>query len=65
MTAYVRIALYILSGFLIAGGWIPEEAQVLFTDPQIIEMLSGIVVAVGSLVWYIFSEARKVLKEQP
>lgn len=64
MTVYVRIALYLLAGWLTAGGWIPEEAQILFTDPAIVEMATGLIVGIGTLLWYIYSKARKALKEQ-
>jgi len=62
LIVFVRIALYMIAGRLVAGGWMPEEIAGHMTDPAIVEMVTGALVGVGALVWYWFSTARRYLR---
>lgn len=57
-----RIALYIVSGRLAAGGWLPPEAQNELLSPAMTELVAGAAVAAVALFWYYFSQARAALK---
>lgn len=62
ITVLVRIALYILVGRMMAGGWIPEEMAEELLNPAMVEMISAAVLALIAGGWYKVSEARRVLK---
>ena len=61
LTVYVRIGLYLLSGRLMAGGWIPEELKPMLVSPEMVETTTGYVVAGATLLWYHYSQARNAL----
>jgi hypothetical protein len=61
LLVYVRIALYVIAGRLVAGGWLPPELVPEFVSPVVVEMVAGVLVAGVALVWYWFSRARAVL----
>ncbi|MGL4634924.1 MAG: hypothetical protein ACRCWF_02995 [Beijerinckiaceae bacterium] len=62
LAVFVRIGLYIISGRLMAGGWLPPELQVEIVGPAMVEAATGAVVAAGALAWYYFSKARAALR---
>lgn len=61
LTVYVRIALYLLSGRLMAGGWIPEDVKPMLVSPEMVETTTGYVVVGATLLWYHYSQARNAL----
>lgn len=63
ITVFVRIALYALSGYLVKGGWLPEDVAAQFTSPEMVEAVAGFTTGALTLVWYGLSKARKALKE--
>ena len=63
LVVYVRIALYVIAGRLVAGGWLPPELVPDFVSPVVVEMVAGALVAGVALVWYWFSRARAALIE--
>lgn len=63
LTVMVRIALYVIAGRLVAGGWLPDDIAVHLTDPALIEIVTGAFVAGGTLAWYWASKARRALSE--
>lgn len=62
LTVFVRIALYMVAGRLVAGGWLPHEVANEFTNPAVVEMLTGAMVGLGALIWYWLSKARRALR---
>lgn len=41
MTVWIRIALYLVAGWLFGSGWISEEVRdILTTDPAVLESLN-------------------------
>lgn len=63
LTVFVRIALFALSGYAVRGGWLPEEAAQHLTHPETVEVVTGLILGAGTLVAYVFSNARKALKD--
>lgn len=63
LIVYVRIALYMVAGRLVAGGWLPPELVPEFVSPVVVEMVAGALIAAGTVVWYWFSRARAALIE--
>lgn len=59
ISVFVRVVLYIIAGRLSAGGWLPHDAPIMFTDPALVEALSGIVLAVMTAVFTARHEAKK------
>jgi hypothetical protein len=57
-----RIALYVIVGRLIAGGWLPPELQPELVSPAVVEAVIGLGVFAATFVWYWFSQARNALK---
>lgn len=62
LLVYVRIALYVLAGRLVAGGWLPPELVPDFASPVVVEMIAGGLVAGLALLWYWLSAARAALR---
>lgn len=62
LVVFVRIALYALAGWLVAGGWLPDDMKSQLTDPAAVEAVSGVLVALAALVWYWVSKARQALR---
>lgn len=60
ITPFVRYALIALSSYLVTKGLSPELANE-FTTPDMIEAISGIVMAIGTIVWYLYSKSRTAL----
>lgn len=56
-----RIAIWIVVGRLVTGGWLPEDIAAQLTSPEMIEVLVGALVGVVTMIWYWLSEARKSL----
>ena len=56
MTPLARIALYVVAGYLMRGGWLPEDmAHQLSTDPDMVfifEATIGAAVSAVTLVWW-------------
>lgn len=61
MMVFVRIGLYALAGRLTAGGWLPDDIAEMVKSPAAVEAVTGVMLAVGALVWYWFSKARAAL----
>lgn len=57
----VRIALYIVAGKAMAGGWLPAELHPEVMAPHTVEAVTGLVIAAFTFVWYWFSRARAAL----
>lgn len=62
LTVILRIALYIVAGRLVAGGWLPEDVAAQLTSPEFVEAVVGIVTGSAVFAWYMFSKARRALK---
>jgi hypothetical protein len=62
MVVLVRIALYIISGRLAAGGWLPQDIAAQLGDPAVAEAITGVVLGGFTLIWYKLSAARKALQ---
>jgi hypothetical protein len=55
LTTFVRIGLYILSGYLLNKGLPPQLADMLTNDPSVADAVSTVLAAVaagGSLLWW-------------
>lgn len=61
LTVLARIALYVVSGRLIAGGWLPAELQPELVSPAVVEAVIGVGVGLATYCWYLVSQARKAL----
>jgi len=61
LTVYVRIALYILAGRLMAGGWIPEDVKLMLVSPEMVETTTGILLGAITIAWYHYSRARNAI----
>lgn len=61
LTVYVRIGLYLLSGRLMAGGWIPEDVKPMLVSPEMVETTTGILVGAVTIAWYHYSQARDAI----
>ena len=48
----VRIALRYLAMFLMAKGYFSEEAGAALLDPATLTAISGLIVALGTEIWY-------------
>ena len=59
LIVFVRIALYIIAGRLVAGGWLPVDMQSELLSQGTVEAVSGALVAIGALIWYWASKARQ------
>lgn len=58
-----RIAVFMVSGYLMNGGWLPEDvAELMRTDPAMVELAAGAILGVVTLGIYWFSNARKALR---
>lgn len=62
LIVFVRIALYIIAGRLVAGGWLPVDMQSELLSQGTVEAVSGALVAIGALIWYWASKARQALR---
>ena len=63
LIVFVRIGIYMIAGRLVAGGWLPAELQTELVSPGVVEAATGLLMAVGALVWYWVSKARAALKD--
>ena len=59
---FVRIALYMIAGRLVAGGWLPQDVADQITRPAMVEALTGALIGLGALAWYWASKARRALR---
>ena len=62
LVVFIRIGLFVLSGYLGSQGWLPEEAKLLLVSPEAVEAATGILLGAVTLIWYIYSKARKALR---
>lgn len=62
LIVFVRIALYIASGWLTKGGWLPSSAADQLTSPEAVELVTGLILGAGAVSWYLISKARKALR---
>lgn len=63
-TPFARYALIILATKLVSGGWLPPEiAREIAYDPALVELLAGLMVYIGTGVWYYVSTAKRALDE--
>ncbi len=57
-----RYALLVLGTKLTAGGWLPEPvAREIMADPAVVELVTGLAVAAGAVVWFGFSHVKKLI----
>jgi hypothetical protein len=61
LAVFVRIALYIIAGRVTAGGWLPADLQPELVSPAVIEAVTGLIIAGGTVLWYRVSQARAAL----
>jgi hypothetical protein len=61
---FVRIGLYILAGKALAGGWLPAEVAEYVKSPEVIEVITGLVLSAGTVLWYWKSQAHAALKSR-
>ncbi len=61
MMVFVRIGLYAASGYLVRGGWLPDDIAEMVKSPAAVEAVTGALLGLGTLVWYWFSKARAAL----
>lgn len=56
MTVVIRIILYIVAGYLLRGGWIPEDvAEQISNNEELVLLLEagvGVVVTAGTVLWW-------------
>lgn len=56
MTVVIRIILYIIAGYLLRGGWIPEDvAEQISNNEELVLLLEagvGVVVTAGTVLWW-------------
>ncbi len=62
LIVFVRIALFIIAGRGVAGGWLPAGAEAYLTDPAAVETMVSVIVMVATGAWYLLSAARRALK---
>jgi len=60
---FIRYALIALSSYLITSGVSPDLTEGL-TTPEMIEAISGVVMAIGTVIWYLYSKSRAALKSE-
>lgn len=59
----VRIALYVIAGMTVRGGWMPQHIAEMFAgDPYMVELATGLIMGAITLGVYWYSNARKALK---
>lgn len=59
----IRIALYVISGLVARGGWMPQHIAEMFAgDPAMVELATGAIIGAATLGTYWYSNARKALK---
>lgn len=64
LTPFVRYLLLFLAGMVQRGGLIPPElAKTMANDPAVVDLTASLLIAGGTLVWYLWSKSRKALKE--
>lgn len=61
---FVRIGLYIVAGKALAGGWLPAEVADYVKSPEVVEVITGLVLSAGTVVWYWQSQAHAALKSR-
>lgn len=61
---FVRIGLYIIAGKALSGGWLPAEAAEYIKSPEVVEVVTGLVIAAGTVGWYWKSKAHAALKAE-
>lgn len=59
ITVIVRVLLYVLAGVLMRGGWLPHDATIVFTDPAVVEIAAGAVLAILTSIFTVKHEGRK------
>lgn len=56
MTVIIRILLYIVAGYLLRGGWIPQDfADDISNNDELLSLLevgAGMVIAAGTALWW-------------
>ncbi|MCT4559726.1 MAG: hypothetical protein N4A61_16900 [Pelagimonas sp.] len=62
VVVFVRIALYMIAGRLVAGGWLPADLASHVTDPAVVALVAGALIGLASLAWYGMSRARRALR---
>ena len=58
---FVRIGLYIIEGKALAGGCLPEEAALYVKSPEVVEVVTGLLISGVTVLWYTKSQAHKAL----
>lgn len=62
LAPFIRYGLMILTGYLVRGGWLPQDvADMIASDPAVIELFTAGVVGIVTLAWYLGSRSRGAL----
>ena len=61
LIVFVRIGLYVAAGYLVRGGWLPDDVASMLTSPETVEAVTGAILGAAALAWYLASEARRKL----
>ena len=61
LTPFIRYALIALSSYLVTRGVSPDVAEGL-TTPEMLEAITGVLMAISTVIWYIYSKSRDALK---
>lgn len=59
----IRIGLYAVAGRLSAGGWLPADVAAMIPAPDVVEVVTGLVIGAITFAAYWFSKARAALRE--
>jgi hypothetical protein len=61
---FARYGLLIASTKLADGGWLPPEvSHLIAADPAMIELATGLALGAGTLLWFVYSKAKKAISE--
>lgn len=52
----IRNLLRYLAGILLTSGWLSEDAYTGITDPAVLTQIAGVLVGLGSEVWYRYAK---------
>ena len=63
LVPFIRYALIALSSYLVTSGVNPEVAEGL-TTPEMLEAITGVLMAIGTVIWYLYSKSRAALKNE-
>lgn len=65
LTPFVRLLLMAVSGFLVNRGIVDRDiAEEFATDPIVNELVIGVLMAVATFLWYLWSKSRAAVVER-